>query len=244
MKLVDTHAHVEELTDIEGSLARAKAKGLAAIVAVGSSSQANARVLKLAEDHHNFVYAAIGIHPHEAETESKEAIDFVESQVHKCVAIGEVGMDYKYNVDKSRQREVFDNLLQIARNYDKAVALHSRGSWEDVLSCVQNNDIRKAVFHWYSGPLETLRRILDNGYFISVTPAVGYSPRHREATEVAPIESILLETDAPVRYRGVPSEPSDVAKVLDEVARIKSVSINELAETTTRNACHLFGIPC
>lgn len=243
MKLVDTHAHLEELADIEGSLARARAKGLTAIVAVGSSSQANARVLKLAEDHQNFVYAAIGIHPNEAGTESKEAIDFIESQVHKCVAIGEVGMDYKYNVDRGRQREVLDDLLQIARDHDKAVAVHSRGSWEDVLSCIQDNSVRKAVFHWYSGPLETLRRILDNGYFISVTPAVEYSPRHREATEVAPIESIMLETDAPVRYRGVPSEPSDVTRVLDEVARIKGISVKELADATTRNACHLFGIP-
>jgi TatD DNase family protein len=88
-----------------------------------------------------------------------------------------------------------------------------------------------------------LNRILDNGYFISVTPAVEYSPKHRQAAEAAPIESIMLETDAPVKYRGVPSEPSDVTKVLNEVAGIKRVSIDELADATTRNARHLFGIP-
>jgi TatD DNase family protein len=69
-----------------------------------------------------------------------------------------------------------------------------------------------------------LKRIIDNGYFISATPAVEYSLRHREAIQKAPVEAILLETDAPVRYHGVPSEPSDVAKVLDIVAKLKGIS--------------------
>lgn len=242
MRLVDTHAHLEELTDIEGALERAEAKELVAIVAVGSSTKANEKVLSLAEKFSDLVYAAIGIHPQEAETESREAINFIERHASRCVAIGEIGLDHKYNVNRSRQRKIFENMLQIAKKHEKAVVLHSRGAWNDVLSSVQENNVRKAVFHWYSGPLDTLKKVLDNGYFISATPAVEYSLRHRDAIKTAPVESILLETDTPVRYRGVPSEPSDVTKVLDATAEIKGIAVDQLADATTRNACNLFEV--
>ena len=111
-----------------------------------------------------------------------------------------------------------------------------------MFSLVQSIGISKAVFHWYSGPNEILKKILDNGYFVSATPAVWHSPKHRNAIEMTPVESILLETDTPVKYGGVPSEPSDVTKVLNMVSKIKNTSIDKLADITTNNACKLFDI--
>lgn len=240
--MIDTHAHIEELADIEQALKRAKTKGLAAIVAVGSSPKANMKTLALTREYSGFIYPAVGIHPSEADGNLNEAVRFISDNASKCVAIGEVGLDYQITTDKSRQKEVLENMLEIAKRCDKPVSLHSRGAWDDVFSCVQYCGIRKSVFHWYSGPLGTLKRIVDNGYFISATPAVEYSLRHREAIQKAPVEAILLETDAPVRYHGVPSEPSDVAKVLDIVAKLKGISPSQLADVTTGNACKIFGI--
>jgi len=242
MRLIDTHAHIDELPYIEQTLERAKTKDLVAIIAVGSSFLANMKVLALAEQYRNYVYPAIGIHPHEAEANLEEALKAIESNAIHCVAIGEIGLDYQYTVNKARQKEVLEVMLDIAKKYDKPVSLHSRRAWDDVLSLVQAHGIKKGVFHWYSGPIKTLQRILDYGYFISATPAVDYSRKHKEAILNTPIEKILLETDTPVKYSGVPSEPSDTARVLEIVAEMKDVPASQLADITTRNASNLFNL--
>ena len=244
MKLIDTHAHIEEINDLDNVIQRAKMNNIIAIIAVGSSIKSNADVLSLASKYNEFIYPSIGIHPIEAETDVKTVITQIISNIDHCVAIGEIGLDYQYDINKTKQKEIFENMLQISKKLGKPVSLHSRKAWDDVFSLVQTIGISKAVFHWYSGPNEVLKKILDNGYFVSATPAVWHSPKHRNAIEMTPVESILLETDAPVKYGGVPSEPSDVTKVLNMVAKIKNISIDKLADITTNNACKLFDISC
>jgi TatD DNase family protein len=242
MKLIDTHAHLEDVDDLDGVIQRAKMNNIIAIIAVGSSIKSNADILSLALKYNKFIYPSIGIHPIEAETDVKTAVTQIISNIDYCFAIGEIGLDYQYDIDKNKQKEIFKNMLQVSKDFNKPVSLHSRKAWNDVFSLVQNIGIDKAVFHWYSGPDEVLKKILDNGYFISATPAVLYSLKHRNAIELAPVESILLETDTPVKYRGVASESSDVTKVLNMVAKIKNISTDKLADITTNNACKLFGI--
>ena len=244
MKLIDTHAHIEEINELDNVIQRAKMNNVIAIIAVGSSIKSNADILSLASKYNEFIYPSIGIHPIEAETDVKTAITQIISNIDNCVAIGEIGLDYQYDINKTKQKEIFENMLQISKKLGKPVSLHSRKAWDDVFSLVQSIGISKAVFHWYSGPNEVLKKILDNGYFVSATPAVWHSPKHRNAIEMTPVESILLETDAPVKYGGVPSEPSDVTKVLNMVAKIKNISIDKLADITTNNACKLFDISC
>ena len=244
MKLIDTHAHIEEINELDNVIQRAKMNNVIAIIAVGSSIKSNADILSLASKYNGFIYPSIGIHPIEAETDVKTAIKQIISNIDHCVAIGEIGLDYQYDINKTKQKEIFEKMLQISKKLGKPVSLHSRKAWDDVFSLVQTIGISKAVFHWYSGPNEVLKKILDNGYFVSATPAVWHSPKHRNAIEMTPVESILLETDAPVKYGGVPSEPSDVTKVLNMVAKIKNISIDKLADITTNNACKLFDISC
>lgn len=242
MKLIDTHAHIEEVNDLDNVIQRAKMNNTIAIIAVGSSIKSNSDILSLASKYNGFIYPSIGIHPIEAETDVKTAITQIISNIDHCVAIGEIGLDYQYDINKTKQKEIFENMLQISKKNGKPVSLHSRKAWDDVFSLVQTIGISKAVFHWYSGPNEILKKILDNGYFVSATPAVWHSPKHRNAIEMTPVESILLETDTPVKYGGVPSEPSDVTQVLNMVAKIKNISIDKLADITTNNACKLFDI--
>lgn len=244
MKLIDTHAHIEEINELDNVIQRAKMNNVIAIIAVGSSIKSNADILSLASKYNGFIYPSIGIHPIEAETDVKTAITQIISNIDHCVAIGEIGLDYQYDINKTKQKEIFEKMLQISKKLGKPVSLHSRKAWDDVFSLVQTIGISKAVFHWYSGPNEVLKKILDNGYFVSATPAVWHSPKHRNAIEMTPVESILLETDTPVKYGGVPSEPSDVTKVLNMVAKIKNISIDKLADITTNNACKLFDISC
>ena len=103
--------------------------------------------------------------------------------------------------------------------------------------------IEKVIFHWYSGPLDILDKVIADGYYVSATPALAYSPQHREAIERAPLEHILVETDAPVEYEGNVTEPADVLITLRELSRLKNMDILEVAEATTANAVKLFGLP-
>ena len=97
--------------------------------------------------------------------------------------------------------------------------------------------------HWYTGHLKTLKALLDSSYLVSATPAIEYSKDHREAIREAPLEQLVLETDCPVAYRGVPSEPVDILRTLRAVAALKGVPEEEVAEETTKNTLELFNIP-
>ncbi len=108
---------------------------------------------------------------------------------------------------------------------------------------VRDMGITKAVFHWYSGPIDCLESILKDGYFVSATPALKYSEAHRKAIARAPLGSILIETDAPVEYEGEESRPFHIMKTLQELVDLKGLSAEEAAMATTKNAIDFFGLP-
>lgn len=241
MKLIDTHAHLEQIVDVEQSLEKAKAVGVAAIIAVGMSLDSNKRILELAEKNPEFVYPAFGIHPWAIEaSELGATIEFISTNIGKCVAIGEIGLDYKIKQDKKLQKKVFGVLLDIAVANDLPVLTHSRYSYERVFQMVKDSGAKKAVFHWYSGPMEIVEKIIGSGYFISATPAVEYSEVHREVISAVPLDNLLLETDCPVDYKGVVSTPAMVEFTLQEVAKLKGEAPEVVAQTTTKNAEKLF----
>ena len=107
---------------------------------------------------------------------------------------------------------------------------------------VKDSGVEKAVFHWYSGPLEILEKIIVDGYYVSATPALAYSPPHQAAMRAAPVERILVETDSPVEYQGRISEPADLVTTLEELSRLKGMDVEEVRRITTSNAKRLFGI--
>ncbi|MFC1895835.1 TatD family hydrolase, partial [Thermodesulfobacteriota bacterium] len=184
-----------------------------------------------------------GYHPWNVSAESAdEEIRWVAEHLDSSVALGEVGLDYKIKVAKQLQREVYSRLLELAVVRDKPVIIHSRASQERTLELTRTAGVRKAVFHWYSGSTETLRKILDAGYLISATPALAYSTPHRQAVRYAPVDRLLLETDAPVSYQGVPSVPEDVWKTLRYAASLKEMDEEILAEAVTRNSTEFFGL--
>jgi len=123
------------------------------------------------------------------------------------------------------------------------VIIHCRYSHRRAFEMVGERKIKRAIFHWYSGPLDLLDKILSMGYFISATPALIYSPSHQEAIKQAPLERILLETDTPVSYQGRESRPKDVQITLQEVVRIKKLNPAIVSEQTTINASQFFQIP-
>jgi TatD DNase family protein len=250
IKLFDGHTHLEEIRDPSGAIARAGESDVFSIVTVGSDYDSNERALEISGRYERtVVYAALGIHPWKLKAgQLEETLRFIEENVGKAVAVGEIGLDYWIKrarndpSERELQKEVFGRLLALARTYKKPAIVHCRGAWEDCFNLVIEAQVHKAIFHWFSGPMEILEKVLGHGYFISATPAAAYSEKHQRAISRAPLENLLLETDSPVAYEGKEAEPADVFKTLEAVAKIKGVKKEEVAEITTLNASKFFNL--
>jgi TatD DNase family protein len=249
---IDTHAHLEEMDDLEKVLLESREAGVMAIIAVGSDLKTNKKTLEIAEKYQGFVYPALGWHPWYINESAMDAnIEFIEANIDNARGVGEIGLDYHKRVragaDKDLQKTVLRKLLKIAKDHDKPALIHSRYAWRDALTAVEIAGLEKAVFHWYTGPSGVLRDIIGHGFYISVTPAVEYHEEHRRAVKEVPLERMLLETDAPVTYgRGRDFEfearPADVNRSLKGAAAIKGLGEEEVAAVTTENAIKLFGL--
>jgi TatD DNase family protein len=241
--LIDGHAHLDAITPIDPVIERACSVGVSRIIAVGMDFESNKKTLEIAGNYPDYIFPAIGYHPWSIkENEIQNNLSFIEKHIAQCVAMGEVGIDYKIKVKKAVQWEVFSQVLQIARKNEKPVIIHSRFSYERAHRMVIEAGIEKAVFHWYSGPENILSRIIEDGFFVSATPALAFSKAHREAIIKAPVERILVETDSPVKYGYKTSEPADLIETLRQLAKLKELSENEVALITTKNSEKLYGI--
>ena len=252
-KLIDTHAHLDELKNLDSMLEEAKEVGVIAIVAVGSDHQSNIKTLEISQKHRRFVYPALGLHPWELGNLGTFEIDdnlrFIEQNITSAVAVGEIGLDYDKRVlkaaSKELQKEVLGRLLNIARKYAKPAVIHSRYAWKDALHLIQDAGMDKAVFHWFTGFSSVLKDIIDGGYFVSATPATEYHEEHRRAVKEAPLQRLLLETDCPVTYGRAAryeSRPADILRDLEAVSQLKGIAEATIAEQTTRNAINFFSL--
>ncbi len=249
-RVIDSHVHMEGLGDADAVLRRARDAGVDAVVAVGGSVESSAYTLDLAERYGGFVVPGVGVHPSEAlNVDPGEAMRFVGENAGRAALVGEVGLDYAYpfaRTDEARERmrALYSGLLGVAAEEGLPVSVHSRSAYRDSLEILRQYDVPGAVFHWYDGPLETLRLILDSGFYVSATPAAEHSKGHRAALAEAPMERILVETDSPVRLRrlGRRSEPADVWLTVQALAEIKGMEPGEVAGIATRNTETLFRV--
>ncbi len=251
-KLIDTHAHLDEIENLEQAITEAKLANIVAIIGVGSDSESNQKLLEFAQLYEGFVYPAMGLHPWNLKSSQIDRnLEFIEAHIDKAVGIGEVGLDYDKRVravaEKDLQKFVLKKVLRIAKKYGKPVIIHSRYAWRDSLDLVAEEQLEKVVFHWFTGTSSVLRDIISQGYFISATPAVEYHEEHRRAVKEIPSERLLLETDSPVVYRRgsefeYESRPVDIQRALLATAGLRGVSEAQIAEITTGNALDFFGL--
>lgn len=252
MELVDTHAHLnlrESYRDLDEVLARARKAGLSAIVVVGIDLKTSRQALELAAAHPGFIYATVGVHPHEVRKLTEKAYRELEDLAARAVALGEIGLDYaKEYSPREIQREHFERQLALAKTLGLPVVLHVREAYKEALEIMRKYVPLPAVFHCFAGGVSEARKALDLGAYISVTGIVTF-PRAeniREVVRFVPLEHLLLETDCPfltpVPFRGKRNEPAYVRYICEKVAEIKEISVEECAWQTTQNAQRFFGI--
>lgn len=235
MKLADAHVHLDLLAEVDRALAEARSAGVETVVGVSMGFSSICATLDLAERYPGFVLPAVGLHPWQIDREdSEKALEKVARSLDRAVAVGEIGLDYAIRTRKPVQKEAFRRQLGMAAERGLPVVVHCRHSHASTLELLKEFRIRRAVFHWYSGPLDVLEALLAEGYLISVTPAVETSPKHRQAVQATPLDRLLLETDSPVTYQGSEAAPADVVRVCREVARLKHVDPEEAALRTTQ----------
>jgi TatD DNase family protein len=162
-------------------------------------------------------------------------------------AIGEIGLDNKYETVWEKQMIVFDKMLHLAESLQLPVIIHSRGTTEKIVEMLPSYQLKRVILHWFSHPISALYKAMDNGYFITEGPAVTYSNGIREVVDKARLTNFLTETDGPVRYwknpyNGQLTTPAFIRQVVEAVAEIKRMSVDQVAEQIARNFETFFDI--
>src|SRR2546422_121905 len=255
--IIDTHCHLHDpaLADVRETLRQALTHDVWGVVAVGCDPETNERTLAAAVVVPKAVWPALGFHPDWTRLTDAD-LERVERQLRdhhsRIVALGEVGLPW-YSLEGAPDptalmtsgRRRLDRLLTLAARYDLAVALHApHGAAVGALEALRRHGIERAVFHWHQAPADVTRAIVDAGYFVSVTTAIVYRERDREMVELVPIESLLVESDGPWKYSGefasLESGPWLVARVAEEIAKLKRMPVEDTMAQLTENTCRVF----
>ncbi|MEE1132855.1 MAG: TatD family hydrolase [Caryophanon sp.] len=254
--LIDTHVHLNADqywdNDLQEVIDRALAAKVERMVVIGFDEVTIKRAMQLIEDY-DFIYAVIGWHPVDAIDCTDEYLQWIEElAAHpKVVGIGETGLDYYWDKSpKDVQQYWFRKQIQLAKKLQLPIIIHNRDATGDVVRILKEEDAKEVggIMHCYGGSVETARDCINMNFMISLGGPVTFK-NARQPKEVAmeiPLEHLLIETDAPYLtphpYRGKRNEPAYVALVAEEIARLKNISVEEVAAATTANALKFFKI--
>jgi TatD DNase family protein len=253
MRLIDSHAHLDFPQfdrDRDAVILRAQEADVVAIVNIGTNLASSRASVALAE-RYDFIYATVGIHPHDAETASQDTLEELRILANhpRVVAIGEIGLDYYRDYSpRPAQRQAFQAQLALASALGRPVVIHSRDAHEEVLATLRDWD-GTGVMHTYAAGPERLDDVIAMGFFIGISGPVTFSKaeRLREVAKAVPLDRLLVETDCPYLspepYRGRRNEPVYVRQIAEAVAQVRDVSRERIASVTTENARRLFGLP-
>ncbi|MCG6880020.1 MAG: TatD family hydrolase [Deltaproteobacteria bacterium] len=253
--LIDSHCHLDMKDfdkDRETVIERARRDGIGHMVSIGIDLKSSRFALALARKY-DFIYATVGCHPHDADACSfrdlQELIALAGEQ--EVVAWGEIGLDYYRNYSgKENQRSIFQRQLELAHNAELPVIIHDRDAHEEVYAILEKmgKGERKGIIHCFSGDRELAEAFIALGYYISIPGTVTYknAVQIKEVAATIPLDRMLVETDAPflapVPGRGKRNEPAFVVHTAREIAKLRDIPFETVAEQTTQNAGRIFGI--
>ncbi len=253
--LFDTHVHLnaeQYKEDLEEVIERAQSEGVDTVVVVGFDRPTIKKAMELA-DQYPFVYASVGWHPVDAIDMTDEDLAWIEElAAHpKVVALGEMGLDYHWDKSpKDIQKEVFRKQIALAKRVKLPIIIHNREATQDIVAILKEEGAEEVggIMHCFSGSAETAEECMKMNFYISFGGPVTFknAKNVKETAAEIPLDRLLVETDCPYLtphpFRGKRNEPAYVKLVAEELARIKNLSFEEIAEITTNNAKKIFGI--
>jgi len=264
--MIDTHCHLEMpqfKDDLQEVLLRAKEAGIEALITIGSDLEGCKGAIDISIKY-DFVYAAVGFHPHDAKDLSEDIFSQIRSwisesrsnksvcggkDIPKIVAVGEIGLDYFYDHSpREIQRAIFAQQLVYAKECDLPVIIHSRDAREDTIRILEDSGITKGVMHCFSGDPDMAERVMRLGLHISLAGPVTFKKATvlKEVAKMVPDDRLLIETDAPYLapdpFRGKRNEPAFIVNTARHIAELRGVTPEDIDRITTVNAKRLFGI--
>ncbi|QNO16654.1 TatD family hydrolase [Alkalicella caledoniensis] len=251
--MIDSHCHMENPKyqgNVDDLIRDCVDEGIIAMVNTGYDIPSSKQSILLSEKYEQ-VYATVGIHPHDAKESQQGYLNQLGdlSKNSKVVAIGEIGLDYYYDLSpRETQKMVFAQQLSLSFDLKKPFVIHQRDAMGDMLSIIDDfpNPINGGVFHCYSGSLETAKELVKKGYMLSIGGPITFKNAKKtvEVVKNIPLEYLLVETDCPYLtpepYRGKLNYPYYVKYVIEKIAQIKGVEPEEVAAKTTTNANKFF----
>ena len=253
MMLIDSHAHLEmpEFSkDLESVIQRAKASGVEYIFTVGTEKKDWKRALEIADSHPR-IYAILGVHPHNAKEIDDQTYPTLRDLCRnaKVKAYGEIGLDFFRNLSpRDLQLKRFREQIGLAKELRLPVVIHDREAHQDTLEILKSERAEECggIIHCFSGDYEMAKACMDMGFFISIPGSITFKNAEgfRETISRIPLESLLVETDAPflppLPFRGKRNEPSYVRYTAQSLAEVKKISFEKVAEVTTENALRIY----
>lgn len=254
--ITDTHAHLHDKVfddDREAVIARAKENGIGRIVNVGFNRETIEGCLALMEQY-DFIYGAVGWHPHDAADMTEDDLAWIESltRKEKIVAVGEMGLDYHWDHSPHEvQKDVFRRQIHLAKSVGMPIIIHNREADEDVVEILREEHAAEVggIMHCFSGDWETAQACLDMNFYISLGGPVTFKNAKlpKEIAVKVPSDRLLVETDCPYLspepYRGKRNETGHVRYVAEKIAQLRETDLDTLANMTTENANQLFSFP-
>jgi TatD DNase family protein len=257
MDLIDTHSHLTFdplFADIENVLQRSCAAGVTSWITVGTDPDHNKKAVALADRFDN-LYAAVGIHPHYAKSINAQSIVALKqiAQNEKVVAVGETGLDFHYNFSAhTDQQRLFVEHLNLARELNLPVIIHSREAFDETIDILDRyaSDLRKIVFHCFSGTPEQAKIVLAKGFYISFTGVVTFKNADvaRDAAQLVPSDRLMIETDCPymspepMRKQKI-NEPALMCHTAKFIADLKKMDLDSFADAITSTTRTFFNLP-
>ena len=251
MRLVDAHAHLSDSSfeaDLDTVVLKARQNGLTAIVDCGLGPEGGLRSLSISERFRGYVYSTIGIdYGAPFSVRQEDLVQLILDNRSRLIGIGEVGLDY-YTVKTREERamliEVFEKFIELSEKLGLPIIVHSRSAGRDAINILVEKNARRVLMHAFDGKASYAMKGVEAGFFFSIPPSIVRSPQKQKLAARLPLENLLLESDSPVL--GVDplkrNEPTNIVFSLTEIARIKKVDLEIVAEETTRNAHRLFGL--
>jgi TatD DNase family protein len=254
--LIDTHTHLDDARyndDREAMIARGREVGVEAFLTIGCDLATSHAAVRLA-DQYSFIYASVGVHPHEVKHIQDGWYDEFRrlAKNTNVVAYGEIGLDYHYNHSSPKeQRERFREQIQLARELKLPVIIHTREAQEDTVAILKEENASEigGVFHCFSGDAWLAKDALDLGFYLSFSGILTFqnATMLRDIAKNTPLDRVLIETDCPyltpVPYRGKRNEPAYVSHVVRQLAALHpELTLEEIQRRTTENAKRLFKI--
>ncbi len=256
--MIDVHCHLEQEDfneDREKVIENCK-KELKAVITCCAHPNDFDLTMKMVEKNRNFIFATVGIHPeYIKEIKEKEVEDLIEKikeNSEKIVGIGEIGLDYwwiKEEYWQKKQKELFIQLIEVAKELKKPMLIHSRKAYDDTVRILEQEDARKVDLHMF-GANHLVKRAIENNWFISMNAIVLRSKKHKKVVRDFPLEKLMLETDSPwlspkkllerIEERNV---PTSIKIVAEKIAEIKKVSFDEVWKKCGENAINFFKLP-